>query len=360
MARTYRALPDLPVLDRVIERLPLADLPTPVRKYEIDLAGRHHSLHVKLDNLSSDVYGGNKVRKLEYILPRARQQKRHCLATFGTAGSHHALATAIYGERLGYPCFAFLSHQHKLPEIADLLATHAALGTRVVPYGGGYTKRVGILRKELWGRDALVVAPGGSSWLGTFAFVQAARELAAQVADGLLPEPRRLYIATGTMGSAAGLALGLALSELATEVHAVRVSHTWLCNEDTLRHTMRKATAMMRRLDPAIPAGLAERAHVRLRHGFFAEGYAHTDEATENAIAFARDQLDLRLEPTYTGKAMAALVHDLVHDPGHDLGASAGRPCLFWNSYNSAPLPQPQEPQHARGELPAEFSRYFS
>jgi len=351
MSKTHRARPDLSPLDRAIARLPLADLPTPLREYEVDVAGRRHALFVKLDNLSSGVYGGNKVRKLEYILPLARKRARHCIATFGTVGSHHALATAIYAERLGYPCIAFLSHQHKTREVADVLATHLALGTELVPFGGNYAQRIAILRKKLRGRGALVVAPGGSSWLGTFGFVQAGRELAAQVASGLMPVPERLYVATGTMGSAAGLALGLALSGLATEVHAVRVSHTWLCNEDSLHRTMTKATAMMRRVAPTIPADLPERASIRLRHGFFAGGYAHTDERTEAAIACAASQLDLALESTYTGKAMAALLHDLH-------GSEAR--CLLWNTYNSARLPLAATRSRTSAEPPPAFSRYFS
>jgi D-cysteine desulfhydrase len=232
-----------------------------------------------------------------------------------------------------------------------VLRAHTALGTRLVPYGGDYPTRIATLRRNLWGHDALVVAPGGSSWLGTFGFVQAGRELAAQVAGGLMPAPDRLYVATGTMGSAAGLALGLALAGLATEVQAVRVSHSWLCNEDSLYRTMTKVTAMLRRIAPAIPADLPQRAKIRLRHGFFAGGYAHTDERTEAAIAFAASELDLALESTYTGKAMAALLHDL---PGCDAC------CLFWNTYNSARLPQPATRPQADAEPPSAFSRYFS
>lgn len=351
MAKTHRDHFDLSLLDRAIERLPLADLPTPLRGYDVRIHGRREHIYVKLDNLTSTVYGGNKVRKLEYILPRARRRERRSVATFGTAGSHHALATAMYAQALGYPSIAFLSHQHRTPEVPDVLGALVAVGTEVVRYGGDYSARVATLRTHLWGREPLVVAPGGSSWLGTFGFVQAARELAAQVAAGDLPEPERLYVATGTMGSAAGLALGLALSGLATEVQAVRVSHTWLCNEDALHHTMRKATAMMRRFDAAIPRDLPERANIRLRHGFFAGGYAHTDATTEAAIGFAEGELDLALEATYTGKAMAALLHDL------EAGATG---CLFWNTYNSAPLPQANGGQPATAGLPAEFSRYFS
>lgn len=337
-----------------IERVPLAQLPTPVRACRVSPARAGRTLYVKMDNLTSAAYGGNKVRKLEYILPRAKRRRCRRIATFGTAGSHHALATAIFARELGYLCTCFLSPQRNTPETADILAAHVAVGTRLVPFVGTYGERLEVLRRQLWGEAALVVAPGGSSWHGTYGFVQAARELAAQVEAGELPEPERLYVATGTMGSAAGLALGMALAGLATELHAVRVSPSWLCNEQSLRRTMEKACGMLRHYDPSIPGDLPNRSNIRLRHEFFAGGYAHTDAVTDHAIDVAREELGLALEATYTGKAMAALLADLS---GRDTGK---RHWLFWNTYSSAPLPGHGGAAVDPATLPAAFRRYFS
>jgi D-cysteine desulfhydrase len=233
------------------------------------------------------------------------------------------------------------------------LKMHLKLGTSLVRYGGGYEKRLAVLRRHLWGRNPWVVPAGGTSWLGAFGFVTAAVELAQQIADGLLPPPDRLYVAAGTMGTAAGLALGLALAELKTEVHAVRVSHTFICNEEALTRVLEKTARMMHRLDRAIPRNLAARSNIRLRHEFFAGGYARTDAETEAAICFAEDELDLHLEGTYTGKAMAAVVRDFS-------GADASnRQCLFWNTFNSAPLPV-DDVAIDRHALPEEFLRYIA
>jgi D-cysteine desulfhydrase len=229
---------------------------------------------------------------------------------------------------------------------------HLKLGTSLVRYGGAYEKRVQILRQHLWGRNPWVVPIGGTSWLGAFGFVAAGIELAEQIADGELPEPGRLYIATGTMGTAAGLALGLALAGLKTEVHAVRVSDTRICNAEALMRLLRKTARMMHRLDRALPRNLAERSNVILRHEFFAGGYARADDRTEAAIRIAGDELDLQLEGTYTGKAMAALINDL------SLAHAADGPFLFWNTFNSAPLPVDRSASIDRSALPEEFLRY--
>jgi D-cysteine desulfhydrase len=344
----------LSTIRRLLGKENLAHLPTPVHEFPLRLSSGRRHLTVKLDNLTGDLYGGNKVRKLEYILHRAREKNCERIATFGTVASHHALATSLYAKRLGYPCICFLSHQAPTPAASETLRMHLKLGTSLVRYGGAYEKRLRILREHLWGQNPWVVPAGGTSWLGAFGFVCAGIELAEQIRDGLLPRPDRLYVAAGTMGTAAGLALGLALAELKTEVHAVRVSDTVICNEEALMRILEKTARMMHRLDRAIPRNLAERADIRLRHEFFAGGYARTDDETEAAIRFAKDELDLQLEGTYTGKAMAAVVRDLS---GVD---ASRRQVLFWNTYNSAPLPVDESASIDRNALPEEFLRYVS
>lgn len=342
----------LPSIDGLLGKESLARLPTPVREYALHFPAGRRQLSVKLDNLTGDIYGGNKVRKLEYILHRARQKNCERIATFGTVGSHHALATALYSKQLGFPCTCFLSHQPPSPETYRTLQMHLQLGTSLVRYGGGYRKRLHTLRQHLWGRNPWVVPIGGTSWLGAFGFVCAGIELGGQIAEGSVPLPDRLYVAAGTMGTAAGIALGLALANLHTEVHAVRVSDTSICNEEALQHLLDKTARMMHRLDPAIPRDLGERANVRLRHEFFAGGYARTDDETEAAIRVARDELDLELEGTYTGKAMAAVIRDV------SCADASGRSFLFWNTFNSAPLPVEDGAPLDRAALPSEFLRY--
>ena len=341
-----------PALAASAKRVMLANLPTPVRRTRIVHDGHERDITVKLDNLSGKQYGGNKVRKLEYLLGVHKRKPIERYATFGTVGSNHALATAIYARELGVHCTCFLAHQKRVPGIVPALAMQARLGTEMVRYGGAYSARLKTLREHLWNRHAWVIPAGGSSWTGTLGFVNAGLELAKQVRNGELPEPQRLYVATGTMGTAAGLALGLALAGLSTEVQAVRVSDTSISNERALLRLILKTATMMHAADASIPADLADRAKVRLRHSFFAGGYAHSDSRIEEAVRLAREQLDLDLEVTYTGKAMAALLSDLG-------SARHGEEFLFWNTYNSAALPLGRNENIDLSAIPAEFHRYF-
>lgn len=341
-----------PTLGTALPRDELANLPTPLQLVPLEVDGETHRIAVKYDNLTGSLYGGNKVRKLEYIFPRARERQCRTIATFGAAGSNHALATALYARKAGYDCVCFLSHQAKSPGVAATLNRHIENGTVLVRYGGSYEKRVATLREHLWGNHCWVVPMGGSSWLGTTGFVAAAFELADQLRSHKLPAPERLYVGAGTMGTAAGLALGFALAGVDCEVQAVRVSDTWLTNERALSRLLRKTATMMRCLDPAVPEQLEKRARIRLREAFFGPGYAESTPATDEAIDIGRRQLDLTLESTYTGKTLACLIADLRN-------GTAGRQPLYWHTYHSEPLDVPSDRPLDSKRLPAEFSRYF-
>src|SRR5690606_9748357 len=82
--------------------------------------------------------------------------------------------------------------------------------------------------------DPFVIPPGGSDALGTLGYVNAALELAAQIEDGSSPRPRAIHVAGGTLGTAAGLALGLAIAELDVPVFATRITGRIVCNERVL------------------------------------------------------------------------------------------------------------------------------
>lgn len=342
-----------PVLAERLQKLPLADLPTPITGGHIATGDSSVSIGVKRDDMTSSFYGGNKLRKLEYLLQRARERNAHCVATFGSVASNHALATTLYAKRIGLESICLLSHQAKTPATRAVLSLLLQNDAEIVRYGGDYHTRVETMRHHVQGRSCSVIPLGGSSWLGAVGYVNAGLEFAAQVAARETPRPDRIYMATGTMGSAVGLALGLALAGLDSSVQAVRVSPSSLMNEDRLYRLMDKTALMLNRIDPSIPADLARSTNVEIRHEFFGAGYAKSNEATDRAVAIAQEQLELNLETTYTGKAMAALLHDI------ERGNVAGSRLVFWNTYNSSPLPDVDESALSLERLPSEFECYF-
>ena len=340
-----------PRLGSRLARVHLADLPTPVRQFTVNAESTERPVAIKYDNLTGALYGGNKVRKLEYLFAAAQEKQYKRVATFGAAGSNHALATALYAKAQGLDCTCFLSHQSKLPSVAATLNKHIECGAEIVHYGGTPGERADTVRRHLASRPAYLIPPGGSSWLGNMGFVAAALELAQQVDQGEIKLPDKLYVASGTMGTATGLAIGLAVADLEIEVHAVRVSDVSIMNREKLDQLLQETVKKMRRLDDSVPEDLPDRANICERDEFFGPGYAEGSQQTYDAIAFAKDNLDLVLEPTYTGKAMAALLHDWRNDPGFS--------ALYWHTYNSTPLDVPADAPLDREALPAEFLRYF-
>jgi len=340
-----------PKLAQRLRKWSFASIPTPISHHEIELPAGKRYVVVKHDDQTSSIYGGNKIRKLEYLFQRAKERGAKRIATFGAVGSNHALATAIFARELGFECTCFLAHQKPVSSIPSTLNMHLRLGTELVRYGGGINQR-DLFRRYLQNRRTWVIPLGGSCWLGVVGFVNAGLELAAQIQSGELEAPDRIYIANGTMGSVAGLALGLALANLRTQIHAVRVADNRFANREVLDRLMKKTATLLNVYDPTIPAHLADASNIVWRNDFYAGGYASADKATEGAVKFARNNLGLALDTTYTGKAMAALLHDLRSN-------SADTTSLFWNTYNSRPLPTGKISGPLAQELPEQFQRYF-
>lgn len=341
-----------PALGQRLQKLQLAELPTPVENAEIVTPSGLRSIAVKRDDVSSPMYGGNKIRKLEYIFRRALDHDAKRVATFGAAGSNHALATAVLAKQMGLECTCFLAHQKRTPKVPRTLNMHRYLGTEIVRFGGTIDQ-LALFRKYLQHRQTWVVPLGGSSWLGAVGFVNAGMELAQQVQDGELRCPDRLYIASGTMGSTAGLALGLAAAGLPTEIHAVCVVDPQFGNPGMLDRLMRKTAMMLNRIDPTFDAEIVERVCLVWRDDFLAGGYAQFDDLTSNAVETAKNEMGLSLETTYTGKAMAAMLHDL-QEPDYKGGSF-----LFWNTHNSRKLPVTADRPETLDNIPEDFLRYY-
>ncbi|MBT8082409.1 MAG: pyridoxal-phosphate dependent enzyme [Gammaproteobacteria bacterium] len=338
-----------PAIGRRIPKDAIADLPTPVSTRRVSLQSGSFDIGIKHDEATHALCGGNKVRKLEYLLRRARDRGARRVATFGAAGSNHALATAIHARAAGFECTCFLSHQHRTGKVARTLNMHRELGTEIFLWGD-QIDQLALFRRHLQRRNVWVIPLGGSCWLGALGFVNAGLELAWQVEHELVTRPSRIYVASGTSGTAAGLALGLAAAGLDTEVHAVKVVDTRFGNERKLRKLAAKTHELLNRIEPRfIAAGWQDR--IVWRDEFLAGGYARVDDRTQKAVELAEQQLGLALETTYTGKAMAALLHDLPSHPGD---------VMFWCTYGAQRLPVTAEKPDELQNIPGEFERYYA
>ena len=323
------------------ERLPWVSLgvqQTPLTTHEI--GGRE--IMLKRDDRVAEPYGGNKVRKLEFLLARARAEGATRLVTAGAMGSHHALATTIYGRSLGFDVTTLLFPQHRTEHVREVLLAIAATGAdlrfiprmEMVPYGVWRTRRT-------MGTDTFVIPPGGSDATGTLGYVAAALELDAQIGGGTQPDS--IYVAAGTLGTVAGMALGLALVGRDIPVHGVRITSRLVTNRRMLRRLLLGAATLLEAAGVEIGDAVARaEAGVHILDDQIGAGYGH--ETAAGAAATERfAELGITLDPTYTAKAAAAV-----------LAAPDSRP-LFWHTL-SATMPPPG----AMPALPAAFTQYLS
>jgi D-cysteine desulfhydrase len=342
-----------PELSETLPCLPLATLPTPVSKLTSLSTEFGNDIWLKHDERTGALYGGNKVRKLEFLLADALEQDYTDVVTYGAVGSNHALATAIYAHQQKLRCHVVLTPQPPSPKVSRTLLYHLTIGTHLLPVAD-YPSAVNAaaeLRAELKasGRALYEIPFGGSSPLGTIGFVNAALELAEQIVAGELPEPRRIYLACGTSGSVSGLSLGLRLAGLATQVIATQVTPSIISGPAVHARLFHETNALLHALAPAIPLIADPGKNVEHRADQFGAGYAHPTPAAELAVEQIRLTEGIELETTYTGKALASM--------SNDLKAGVRGPVMFWNTYNAQPY---QCAAAARGaELPERLQQYL-
>lgn len=329
---------------RLARELPWVSLG--VRKTPLEqrtVAGR--AVLVKRDDESASPYGGNKVRKLEFILAAARAAGADRIITAGATGSHHALATTVYARQMGFEITLVLFPQHRTPHVAEVLLADAALGAdlrfigrmEAIPYVLWRARRASVRA----GEAPVVVAPGGSDPRGTLGYVAAGLELDEQLRD--VDPPGAIYVAAGTLGTIAGLALGLVLAGRPIPVVGVRITSRILTNMRALRRLINGTAALLAAGGIEVgdaPARACEL--VRITGKQLGEGYGRATEAGARASAAFADA-GLTLDPTYTAKAAAAILDAAEHRP------------LFWHTL-SATMP----PVGAARALPTPFAEYLA
>ncbi|RPJ66219.1 MAG: pyridoxal-phosphate dependent enzyme [Acidobacteria bacterium] len=333
-----------PALAGRLPHVPLGTFPTPFTP--LRLPGLP-DVQLKRDDLSGLVYGSNKVRKLEFLLGEARAAGASEVYTIGFAGSNHALATAIYARQLGLRCTSLLMPQHPHPTVRTHLLAALGIGATLQP--------VCCWTLALWdarmARRAYRIPPGGTSPLGVVAYVNAAFELAAQVHAGLLPAPDLLYVPFASMGTAAGLSIGLAACGLPTRIVAVRVIGRLLQPPSGLGRLLRGSLAYLRECDPSFPAPARLGENLEVRDNFLGRGYAIPSGEGREALALVCEACGVILSETYSAKAMAALLADAR------AGKLRGRNVLYWNTYNNRDL-GPLVARANPDDLPRAFRRY--
>jgi D-cysteine desulfhydrase len=317
-----------------LDRVPLGSGPTPVRELtELGSSRGEAPVWIKDDGKYSAL-GGNKARKLEWLLADARRRRKSTILTGGAFGTNHGLATAVFARRLGMRTVLVLAPQPETDHVRAQLERLRASGAEIHIARGlatSFLLAAWLTAARTYpGLDLpYLVPPGGSTPLGCVGYVRAAVELSEQVEAGELPEPSHIVVALGSGGTAAGLLAGLRLTGLRSRLLCVLVSDVIRMESRSVARLARRTLRLLKAHGVRVAAApLAGTLKVEPR--WIGRGYGYATPESERARQLLAEREGVTLDPVYTAKAMAALL-DL-----NSIGAFGRGPVLYWHTYSPA------------------------
>jgi 1-aminocyclopropane-1-carboxylate deaminase/D-cysteine desulfhydrase-like pyridoxal-dependent ACC family enzyme len=292
-------------------RVVLGDTPTPLQRLERLSGELGRPVYAKRDDLLGPALGGNKTRKLEYLMADAQRQGMRRVATFGGLQSNHARLTAAAASLLGMEAHLLFLEARPKPLTGNLLLNEL-LGARMHffpltskrprPRSLETTVRLVRLLARLRVGPHYFIPVGGHTWTGALGYVRAAVEIDEQARDLGLGDAW-LVVAAGSGGTLAGLLAGLSLAGSRLRPLGIDVGRLWT---DFPASVARLAGEVCERLgephtfDPAL-VPLVEGRYV-------GEAYGRPSDAGGAALQHLLRAEGVLLDPVYTAKAFAGLL----------------------------------------------------
>lgn len=316
-------------------RVRLAHLPTPLEPLErLSSALGGPEVWIKRDDCTGLSTGGNKTRKLEFLIADAIAQGADTVVTQGATQSNHARQTAAAAARHGLKCHLLLENRTGSRDGLYLRNGNVLLDTL---HGASFEERPAGLdmaqelvelaaRLDDTGARTYLIPGGGSNPIGALGYVNCAFELQSQINDIGMPVDH-LVLATGSAGTQAGLLAGLTLISSPLPVLGIGVRAPREKQEASVRALTDRTLALFgqsgRMPDTAVVANC----------NYVGEGYGIPTEGTLEAIRLMAELEGILLDPVYSGKGMAGLI-DLIRQGQF----SKGQRVIFLHTGGSAAL----------------------
>ncbi len=325
-------------------RFRLAALPTPLHeaprlRAALGGAARCPRILIKRDDLTGLAFGGNKARKLEFLLGDALAQGATAVVTCGAVQSNHARMTAAAACAAGLRCALVLTAPSDRPPIQGNLLLDYLLGAEVrfippnpdpaLASGADETAALDEMMEALRARGErpYLIPVGGSSPVGTLGYVAGTLELVAQLA-ALGESPTRLYFGSGSRGTQSGLELGARMYSAPYRPYGIAVSGGDPAKTERAAGQINSAAATL-----GVPVRVSP-DELLTDHGYVGAGYGISTEGCREAILLLARTEGIFLDPVYTGKAMAGLIDhvrrgELDPDGSVVFLHTGGTPALF-------------------------------
>lgn len=290
-------------------RIRLAHLPTPLEPLPRLSEALGVELWIKRDDCTGLAGGGNKTRKLEFLLGDAFEQGADTLVTQGAVQSNHVRQTAAAAAAHGLACEIILEERTG-SKAADytrngnvLLDRLFGAGVRTVPGGTDMNAALEATAEQVRARGGrpYVVPGGGSNAVGALGYVDCAREIVVQ-ADELDMQVDRIVTATGSAGTHAGLVAGLAVMAADIPVLGIGVRAPKDRQEEMVLKLARQTAVLLGRPDAVTEAMVVADCD------YVGEGYGLVDAGVIEALKLAARTDGIVLDPVYSGKAMKGLI----------------------------------------------------
>lgn len=290
-----------------IPRISLTQLPTPLDEApRLANALGLRKLLIKRDDCTTLGMGGNKVRKLEFLMADALAKGANVVMTDGGPQSNHARLTAAACRKLGVErCILFLGGP-TFERFDGNLLLDVVLGAEIRFMPDATVRQmedamqVEAEKLKSEGQTPYVIPIGGSTPLGALGYVSAIRELAGQL-DARDRAPL-IFVAVGSAGTLSGCALGVKLFLPGAEVIGVSVSGSAQASRKKAGTVMPGAARMLGMDDPPDLSGM------RVEDGYVGQCYGVPSEAGNAAVIEVAQSEAILLDPVYTGKAMSGLI----------------------------------------------------
>lgn len=357
-----------PGLKKNVPHISFAQLPTPVQKLEkMGATLGIPELYIKQDSQTGKcgsngkLFGGNKLRKLEFLLADALAHNAKTVMTFGAAGSNHTLATCTYAKELGLKVIAMFMPQPKVTAVQRNLLLDDQTGAQLLYYPSEELRSFGAMHaflqnKLLNGDFPYVIPTGGSCPVGIVGIVNAAFELKEQIKAGELPTPDIIVVPSGSYGTVVGLLLGGLAADMQSRIFSVAAepeAHPGYYRK-LIASLFQETNAFLHEKDSTF--ALYDFPHDRLEVllDFCGAEYGDPTKGTIDAIKQMKEIENVHLDTTYSGKAFSSIIHCAKS------GALQDKKVLFWNTYSEyTPAMQKLFADFAYKKLPTNLHCYF-
>lgn len=288
---------------RQFEKVDLLKTSTPLHRLNNLSKKFGREIYIKRDDMTPLAMGGNKLRKLEFLMADALAKNAKIIVTAGAIQSNHVRQTAAVSAMYGLECVAllenpiqsndtnFLHNGNKL--LTDLFGAHCVMCEELTDPQA----QMEALIESLSLHDAYIVPVGGSNALGALGYIQCAVEIAEQKPEHI--EFDKIIVASGSAGTHAGLAIGLQELLPQSQLIGVTVSRKQQDQAPKVEKLQNELAQLLK---------LHQVPDVILWDNFFAPMYGMPNQQGLAAIKLLAQQEGILLDPVYTGKAMAGLI----------------------------------------------------